>query len=314
MPFVKVLDLVKIYGSGENAVQALRGVSMEVGVGEVVAVMGPSGSGKTTLLNIIGGVDRPTAGSVIVNGVNIVGLSEEKLREYRLRSVGYIFQFFNLIPTLTALENVVAPMLAAGVPYREAQARARSLLESLGLRGREGRFPEELSGGERQRVAIAVALANNPRIILADEPTGELDIVNAEKVVNVLVGLAREGRVVAIATHDPRVARLTDRIYALEDGRITGVYKPESLRAHTIVAEVQMERFMVEYLRKRVEDLRLEVNMLEEALRRGELSSEEYVNKYIALRDSIKILLAELSRLGAVVEATSIEERNEKRV
>ena len=314
MPFVKVLDLVKIYGSGENAVQALRGVSMEVGVGEVVAVMGPSGSGKTTLLNIIGGVDRPTAGSVIVNGVNIVGLSEEKLREYRLRSVGYIFQFFNLIPTLTALENVVAPMLAAGVPYREAQARARSLLESLDLKGKEGRFPEELSGGERQRVAIAVALANNPRIILADEPTGELDIVNAEKVVNVLVGLAREGRVVVIATHDPRVARLTDRIYALEDGRITGVYKPESLRAQTTVAEVQMERFMVEYLRKRVEDLRLEVNMLEEAFRRGELSSEEYVNKYIALRDSIKILLAELSRLGAVVEATSIEERNEKRV
>ena len=306
MPFVKVLDLVKIYGSGENAVQALRGVSMEVGVGEVVAVMGPSGSGKTTLLNIIGGVDRPTAGSVIVNGVNIVGLSEEKLREYRLRSVGYIFQFFNLIPTLTALENVVAPMLAAGVPYREAQARARSLLESLGLKGKEGRFPEELSGGERQRVAIAVALANNPRMILADEPTGELDIVNAEKVVKVLVGLAREGRVVIIATHDPRVARLTDRIYVLEDGRVTGVYKPESLGAPMAVVEVQVERLMVEYLRKRIEDLRLEARMLEEAFRRGELSSEEYVDRYTSIRDSVKALVAELSRLGAVVEATSV--------
>jgi putative ABC transport system ATP-binding protein len=306
MPFVKVLDLVKIYGSGENAVQALRGVSMEVGVGEVVAVMGPSGSGKTTLLNIIGGVDRPTAGSVIVNGVNIVGLSEEKLREYRLRSVGYIFQFFNLIPTLTALENVVAPMLAAGVPYREAQARARSLLESLGLKGKEGRFPEELSGGERQRVAIAVALANNPRIILADEPTGELDIVNAEKVVKVLVGLAREGRVVIIATHDPRVARLTDRIYALEDGRVTGVYKPESLGAPMATVEVQVERLMVEYLRKRIEDLKLEARMLEEAFRRGELSSEEYVDRYTSIRDSVKALVAELSRLGAVVEATSV--------
>ena len=306
MAFVKVLDLVKIYGSGENAVQALRGVSMEVGVGEVVAVMGPSGSGKTTLLNIIGGVDRPTAGSVIVNGVNIVGLSEEKLREYRLRSVGYIFQFFNLIPTLTALENVVAPMLAAGVPYREAQARARSLLESLGLKGKEGRFPEELSGGERQRVAIAVALANNPRMILADEPTGELDIVNAEKVVKVLVGLAREGRVVIIATHDPRVARLTDRIYALEDGRVTGVYKPESLGAPMATVEVQVERLMVEYLRKRIEDLRLEARMLEEAFRRGELSSEEYVDRYTSIRDSVKALVAELSRLGAVVEATSV--------
>jgi putative ABC transport system ATP-binding protein len=306
MAFVKVLDLVKIYGSGENAVQALRGVSMEVGVGEVVAVMGPSGSGKTTLLNIIGGVDRPTAGSVIVNGVNIVGLSEEKLREYRLRSVGYIFQFFNLIPTLTALENVVAPMLAAGIPYREAQARARSLLESLGLKGKEGRFPEELSGGERQRVAIAVALANNPRIILADEPTGELDIVNAEKVVKVLVGLAREGRVVIIATHDPRVARLTDRIYALEDGRVTGVYKPESLGAPMATVEVQVERLMVEYLRKRIEDLRLEARMLEEAFRRGELSSEEYVDRYTSIKDSMKALVAELSRLGAVVEATSV--------
>jgi putative ABC transport system ATP-binding protein len=306
MAFLKVLDLVKIYGSGENAVQALRGVSMEVDVGEVVAVMGPSGSGKTTLLNIIGGVDRPTAGSVIVNGVNIVGLSEEKLREYRLRNVGYIFQFFNLIPTLTALENVVAPMLAAGVPYREAQARARSLLESLGLRGKEGRFPEELSGGERQRIAIAVALANNPRMILADEPTGELDIVNAEKVVKVLVGLAREGRVVIIATHDPRVARLTDRIYALEDGRVTGVYKPESLGAPMAVVEVQVERLMVEYLRKRIEDLRLEARMLEEAFRRGELSSEEYVDRYTSIRDSVKALVAELSRLGAVVEATSV--------
>jgi len=306
MAFLKVLDLVKIYGSGENAVQALRGVSMEVDVGEVVAVMGPSGSGKTTLLNIIGGVDRPTAGSVIVNGVNIVGLSEEKLREYRLRNVGYIFQFFNLIPTLTALENVVAPMLAAGVPYREAQARARSLLESLGLKGKEGRFPEELSGGERQRVAIAVALANNPRMILADEPTGELDIVNAEKVVKVLVGLAREGRVVIIATHDPRVARLTDRIYALEDGRVTGVYKPESLGAPMATVEVQVERLMVEYLRKRIEDLRLEARMLEEAFRRGELSSEEYVDRYTSIRDSVKALVAELSRLGAVVEATSV--------
>jgi putative ABC transport system ATP-binding protein len=306
MAFLKVLDLVKIYGSGENAVQALRGVSMEVDVGEVVAVMGPSGSGKTTLLNIIGGVDRPTAGSVIVNGVNIVGLSEEKLREYRLRNVGYIFQFFNLIPTLTALENVVAPMLAAGVPYREAQARARSLLESLGLKGKEGRFPEELSGGERQRIAIAVALANNPRMILADEPTGELDIVNAEKVVKVLVGLAREGRVVIIATHDPRVARLTDRIYALEDGRVTGVYKPESLGAPMAVVEVQVERLMVEYLRKRIEDLRLEARMLEEAFRRGELSSEEYVDRYTSIRDSVKALVAELSRLGAVVEATSV--------
>lgn len=308
MVYVRVVDLVKVYGSGETAVQALRGVSMEVSRGEVVAVMGPSGSGKTTLLNIIGGVDKPTAGSVVVDGVNIVGLNEDKLREYRLRRVGYIFQFFNLIPTLTVLENIVAPMIAAGTPYREAQARARGILESLGLKGKEGRFPEELSGGERQRVAIAVALANNPTIILADEPTGELDVVNAERVVKILVGLAREGRAVIIATHDPRVARMTDRIYVLEDGRITGVYKPENLGAQSVIAEVQRERVIVEYMRKRLEDVRVEVKLLEEAFRRGEISAEEYVEKYAMLRDTMKVLSWELSRLGAAIEAVNVRE------
>ncbi len=306
MVYLKAVDLVKVYGVGERAVQALRGVSLEVSLGEVIAVMGPSGSGKTTLLNILGGVDRPTAGSVIVNGVNIVSLSEDKLREYRLRSVGYIFQFFNLIPTLTALENIVIPILAAGTPYREAIARARSLLEQLDLKGREERFPEELSGGERQRVAIAVALANNPRIVLADEPTGELDIVNAERVVKILVGLAREGRSVVIATHDPRVARLTDRIYVLEDGRVVGVYKPENLKAQTVIAEIHVERLIVEYLKKRIEDVKLEIKILEDAFKRGELTSEEYMDKYQALRDSIKILSMELSRLGAAVEVSNV--------
>jgi len=309
VPLVRVVDVVKVYGSGERAVQALRGVSLEVDVGEVVAVMGPSGSGKTTLLNIVGGVDRPTAGAVYVDGVNIAGLGEGELREYRLRRVGYIFQFFNLIPTLTALENVIAPMLAAGTPYREAVSRARGILEKLGLKGKEDRLPEELSGGERQRVAIAVALANNPKIILADEPTAELDIANAEIVVKTLVSLAREGRAVILATHDPRVARMTDRIYVLEDGRITGVYKPETLGAQTATAEVHAERLIVEYLRKRIASTSEELKTVEDMFKKGVITAEEYVERYLALRDTIKVLTWELARLGAAAEAQAIQKR-----
>lgn len=305
MSMVKVVDLVKIYGSGENAVQALKGVSLEVGRGEIVAVMGPSGSGKTTLLNIIGGIDKPTAGSVIVDGVNIVGLSEDKLREYRLYKVGYIFQFFNLIPTLTALENVMAPIIASGSSLESARSRALNLLELVGLKGKEGRFPEELSGGERQRLAIAVALANDPKIILADEPTGELDIVNAEKVVKILVELARRGKTVIVATHDPRVARLTDRIYSIEDGRITGVYSPEKLMGSSVATEITIERILVEYFKKRINEILRELEELEEQFKTGRLESEYYVRTYLKLQEAIRVFREEMSRLGAVAEAST---------
>ncbi len=300
---VKLVDVVKIYRVGSTGVQALRGVSLEVGPGEIVAIMGPSGSGKTTLLNIIGGVDKPTAGHVYVNGRDLVLFDEEALRKYRLYKIGYVFQFFNLIPTLTVLENTVLPMIVAGIPRSKAIDKARKLLEQVGLLDKAHRLPEEISGGERQRVAIAVALANDPPLILADEPTGELDIVNAEKVISLLKQLAHSGRTVIVSTHDPRIARMTDRIYLLEEGRVKGVYKPESLTGETSVKEVAVERQLVDYLKKRIRDTLIEVDELTDKFKRGEIGVGEFTSRYNLLKYRIEVFKEELARLGAGAEA-----------
>ncbi len=301
---IRVEGLVKIYTAPGYRVQALKGVSFRVDGGEIVSIMGPSGSGKTTLLNIIGGIDRPTAGKVVVDSTDISYLSEKQLREYRLHRVGYIFQFFNLIPTLTALENVMVPMITAGRKRGEAAERARRLLEMVGLADKAGRLPEHLSGGERQRLAIAIALANNPDIVLADEPTGELDLANAEKIMKILVDLAHnEGKAVIVSTHDPRVARMTDRIIMLQDGTITGIYEPESLTGTTALDEVSTERTLVEYIRSRLEKTRKEMELLAKMFREGRISSEEFVRRYLVLKYTIAAWKAELSRLGAGVEA-----------
>ncbi len=172
-------NVTKIYRSRAGEVKALDGVTLRVEEGEFVAIMGPSGSGKTTLLNLIAGVDRPTAGRIVVEGHEVSRMGDEELRRFRARVVGYVLQQNNLIPGLTALENVLLPMAAAGRPD---VARARRLLAEVGLEGKEDRFPEELSGGEQQRLAVAVALANDPPVIVADEPTGELDIATGERV------------------------------------------------------------------------------------------------------------------------------------
>ncbi len=300
---IKIVDVVKIYHVGSTGVQALRGVSLEVNPGEIIAIMGPSGSGKTTLLNIIGGVDKPTAGHVYVAGTDLTKLDEEALRMYRLYKVGYVFQFFNLIPTLTVLENTVLPMIVAGVDRREAIERSRKLLEQVGLLDKAHRLPEELSGGERQRVAIAVALANNPPIILADEPTGELDIVNAEKVIGLLRQLARSGKTVIVSTHDPRIARMTDKIYLLEEGRIKGVYEPESLGEESATREISVERSLVEYFKKRIRDAEDEINELYRMVREGKVGVEEFVERYELLRYRVRVFREELARLGAGLEA-----------
>ncbi len=299
---IKVSDLVKIYRTGDISVHALKGVDLEVRPGEIIAIMGPSGSGKTTLLNLIGGIDKPTAGSILVNGVDITKYSESRLRLYRLYTVGYIFQFFNLVPTLTVLENIVLPMLIAGWEKKKAIERAKELLKEVDLFGKENRFPEELSGGERQRVAVAVALANDPPLILADEPTGELDIVNAEKVVSLLVNLARNGKTIVVSTHDPRVARMTDRIYMLEDGRIIGVYTPERLSGGTAISEIGLERQIIDYLKKRISGLQDELKELEKLFREGKISAEEFISKYNRVRETIDLLKDEIARLGAGVE------------
>lgn len=301
---VVVEDVMKIYQSGDIRVPALRGVSLTVEPGEIVAIMGPSGSGKTTLLNIIGGVDKPSSGRVLVNNIDITRLPEASLRKYRLKGVGYIFQFFNLIPTLTTLENVILPMLLAEIDYSTARKRAKKLLEEVGIAEKANRLPEELSGGERQRLSIAVALANDPKMIIADEPTGELDIVNAEKVMKILIRLAKEeGKTVIVSTHDPRVARMTDKIYLLQDGLIRGVYTPEKIGGEVALEEISLERGLVGYIKQRLAKIDNELATLEEMFRKGELKPLEFVEKYhklVLLREALK---EELAKLGAGIEA-----------
>ncbi|MEM4740043.1 MAG: ABC transporter ATP-binding protein, partial [Zestosphaera sp.] len=232
---VEVRDLVKIYKYKGGEVQALKGVTASFTPGTLTCVMGPSGSGKTTLLNLIGGIDTPTGGQVNVGKIKVHELKGVELDKYRLMNVGFVFQALNLIPTLTALENVMLPAQMAGLSRQESVKRAHELLKLVGLGDKASRYPEELSGGEQQRVAIAVALANDPSLIVADEPTAELDSQNAKKVVDVLVGLARDyGKTVILATHDPRVAVNTDRILRLEDGRLVGEAKPIDLEKSVV--------------------------------------------------------------------------------
>lgn len=217
---VTVSQLRKVYRTPAADVVALNGIDWAVGKGEAVALMGPSGCGKTTLLNLIGGMDRPTSGTIQVGDRSVHSLAERQLEEYRLRYVGYIFQFFNLIPSITALENVELPQLLAGVPKEARRERALGLLETVGLRDKCMKRPEELSGGEQQRVAICLALVNDPPLIVGDEPTGNLDSVNRDLIIELLLSLARDsGKIVIVATHDPQVAEAFNTVYSMRDGR-----------------------------------------------------------------------------------------------
>jgi len=223
MAVIRVENLEKTYHLGRVFIPALRGVSFAVDKGEFTVVMGPSGSGKTTLLNLIGAIDRPTRGQVFIDGRDITTLDEGELTKLRRHKIGFIFQFYNLIPSLTALENVELPMLTAGVPRKEASKRALNLLETVGLRERAEHLPDELSGGEQQRVTIARALANKPSVILADEPTGDLDTKTGVEVVQVLYNTAKEeNATVIVVTHDPLIAEKADRLIHMRDGQIIG--------------------------------------------------------------------------------------------
>jgi len=219
-----IKDLMKVYKMGRTEVFALRGVDTEIKDNEFVAIVGPSGCGKTTLLNLIGGIDTPTAGSIVVNGTNICYYSEKELVEYRRRYVGIVFQFFNLVPTLTAYENVELPALLAGIPKKERKSRVLHLLRAVGMLERANHLPSEMSGGEQQRIAIATALVNNPAIILADEPTGELDTKTGEEILNLFKSLQKnEKKTLIVATHDPRIASIADRVLQMRDGKIVMV-------------------------------------------------------------------------------------------
>ncbi|RLE92670.1 MAG: ABC transporter ATP-binding protein [Thermoprotei archaeon] len=218
---VETVDLHKYYFLKGETVKALRGINLKVKYGEYLSILGPSGSGKTTLFNMIGGLDKPTKGKVFLDGRDISTLTSKQMAWVRCHKIGYIFQTFNLIPILTALDNVVLPMIFAGVPKEKRIEKAKRLLERVGLGDRLHHRPTELSGGQQQRVAIARALANDPAIILADEPTGNLDLNTGLKIVNLLKELNRErGVTVICATHDLKMIDVSDRIVWIRDGQI----------------------------------------------------------------------------------------------
>ncbi len=227
---VRVRNVVKKYVMGSVVVEALRGISLEIRRGEYISIMGPSGSGKSTLFNMIGGLDKPTDGRVYIDEVDIAQLDAYELAWLRCRKIGYIFQSFNLIPVMTALENVTLPMIFAGVPSEEGIEKAVELLTMVGLGDRIQHKPLELSGGQQQRVAIARALANDPAIVLADEPTGNLDLNTGREIINLLKRLNKENGVTIIsATHDLKMLDVSDRIFWIRDGRIDKVGKREEI-------------------------------------------------------------------------------------
>ena len=218
---VSVRGLVKQYRVGETIYPVLKGIQLEIQPGQVAILQGPSGCGKTTFLNMLGGIDQPDGGQILIGGVSLERIESDMAR-YRLLDVGFVFQAFNLIPGLTALDNLQLPMAAAGHPQAVRVARAHALLELVGMADKSAKRPDELSGGEQQRVAIAIALVNDPPLILADEPTGNLDSTNSDIVADLLCALARNyGKTVVICTHDPAVGARGDRIYRVRDGNLS---------------------------------------------------------------------------------------------
>lgn len=220
MEILKVENLTKVYGKGDNMVKALDNVSFSVEKGEFMAIIGPSGSGKSTLLHILGGVDVPTSGKVYMDGQDVYAQSEDKLAIFRRRQVGLIYQFYNLIPVLDVTENITLPVLLDG--RKVNQERLDELIDVLGLRGREKHLPNQLSGGQQQRVSIGRALMNAPAVVLADEPTGNLDSKNTQEIVELLKMSNRKyNQTLIVITHDENIALQADRVMAIEDGRIT---------------------------------------------------------------------------------------------
>lgn len=227
MVLIRAENLTKVYGKGETAVTALDHVNLSVEAGEFVAVMGPSGCGKSTLLHLLGGLDRPTEGNVFIDGASLADLSDEALAQVRRRKIGFVFQFYNLVPVLNAVENAALPLVLDGVSLATAKARATEWLQKVGLGDRLGNRPDQLSGGQQQRVAIARALVAQPSLILADEPTGNLDSRASDEIAQLLRQIAEEwGRSVVMVTHDARVAAYADRIISLRDGVIVGETRP----------------------------------------------------------------------------------------
>ena len=218
-PLIRIHDLHKSYHRGGQEIPVLMGIELEVAAGEFVALMGPSGSGKSTLLNLIAGIDKPTAGTIEMASVDIGNLSDAELSDWRAANVGFIFQFYNLMPVLTALENIELPLLLTGLSSRERRERVQQMLELVSLADRADHYPNELSGGQQQRVAIARALVTDPTLIVADEPTGDLDRNTGQEVLGLMERLVRElGKTIVMVTHDPKAAARAGRLVHLEKG------------------------------------------------------------------------------------------------
>ena len=292
---VQVKDLIRVYRLGNVEVQALRGLNMDVKEGEMVSVIGPSGSGKTTLLNIVGGLDQATAGYVQVGDVTVTALQPSQLVDFRRKHVGHIFQTLNLIPTLTAAENIELPMIAMGASRGSRHERVKQLLEIMGLTERANHKPDELSGGEQQRVAMSAALANDAPVLLADEPTGELDTVNAKIIVDYLLKVNKElGKTIIMVTHDPNVARAANRILKIEDGIIKAALTP---------AQIVKEEAAVSYvdqLKARIADIDAQLVKLDEDFKANKISGDEYVERRQNLKQTKTSFNEELHRMGVV--------------
>jgi putative ABC transport system ATP-binding protein len=239
---IEVIDLRKVYGEGESQVKALDGVSFTIHSGEYLAIMGPSGSGKSTLLNLLACLDRPTEGKYILAGEDVSEKSRKELAFIRSRELGFVFQSYNLLPRLTALENVMLPMMyqrGNGTSSNERHEKAMAVLESVGLADRAHHFPNQLSGGQQQRTAIARALINDPVVILADEPTGNLDTKSSEEILELMEDLHQRGRTIVMVTHNPEVAHFTDRIFTIRDGKLASDNKNHNNHKPAISLENQ---------------------------------------------------------------------------
>jgi ABC-type antimicrobial peptide transport system, ATPase component len=285
---VKLENVEKMYKLGEVEVQALNKVNLLVREGEFVSILGPSGSGKTTMLNLIGALDKPTRGEVYINGVSLKNLNDKQLADLRLRTIGFIFQAFYLVPWLNALQNVMIPMMLLGKPASYRKQRAMELLKLVGLEKRAYHKPNELSGGEQQRVAIAVALANEPPLILADEPTGELDSYNTKIVTDYFSKINEElKKTIIIVTHDPDVTRIAHEVYRIEDGLIRGRFIPSQVYSSSYVNYSDI-------IKKRIEEIDEQLRRLDEEFKQEKIDGDKYVEERIRLKQKKQSLLDEI--------------------
>ncbi len=290
---ILVQDLVKVYRLGGIEVQALRGLNLSVSEKSITSIIGPSGSGKSTLLNILGGLDRATAGYVRIMGVDLTNLNPSQLIDFRRSKIGYLFQNMNLIPSLNAAENIGLPLAARGVDSRSRKTRVNELLELVGLENRAKHMPHQLSGGEQQRIALATALSNDPPLILVDEPTADLDSENANIIVDYLVKTRdSQGKTIVMATHDPKVARAGDRILRIGDGVI--IEDVKSIESHRGIENYEA------YIRIRVNEIKEEASSLGSEFKTGRISTDIFARRHKLLKEHLEVLEEEIQRLGSL--------------